>query len=39
MQCGAMQCNALLLAVRCGAVQLCLFVGGFDAVFAVYAVW
>ena len=32
--CGAVRCN-----ITCGAVRLCHFVGGFDAVCAVYAVW
>ena len=34
MWCGAVWCD-----VTCGVVQLCIFVGGFDAVFAVCTVW
>ena len=44
--CGAVRCTITCGAVRCtitcGAVRLCLFVGGFGAVFVVcvvYAVW
>ena len=37
--CGVVRCGALLLAVRCGAVRLWHFVGGFGAVCAVYTVW
>ena len=37
--CGVVRCGVLLLAVRCGAVRLCHFAGGFGAAFAVYPVW